>query len=179
MRNANVRDCASIMRYFAFLEQTLKKPNHGLDEFSASQIIGNYRKQNDKFVSLSFNAISSIGPNGAVIHYAPKGDGTASKMNPDECYLLDSGGQYLDGTTDITRCGHFGGKPPTAFQKETYTRVLLGNLGLGRIVWPVESPIAGADMDILARQNLWEVGLDYRHGTGHGVGSYLNVHEGP
>lgn len=119
-----------------------------------------------------------MGPNGAVIHYAPKGDGTARKMNLKETYLLDSGGQYLDGTTDITRCAHFGGDP-TAFQKETYTRVLLGVLGLERIVWPNDSTIAGADMDILARQHLWAAGLDFKHGTGHGVGTYLNVHEGP
>ena len=91
MRDANVRDCVAIMKYFAFLEEELKKPDHGLDEFSGGQKVGAFRKQGDKFVSLSFEAISSIGPNGAVIHYAPKGDGTASKMNADECYLLDSG----------------------------------------------------------------------------------------
>jgi len=103
-------------------------------------------------------------------------------LNNDEIYLLDSGGQYLDGTTDITRTAFFGekqGKKPTDFQKEMYTRVLLGTLDLERIVWPKGKKYAGADMDILARQNLWQVGLDYAHGTGHGVGSFLNVHEGP
>jgi Xaa-Pro aminopeptidase len=93
--------------------------------------------------------------------------------------LLDSGGQYLDGTVDITRTVHFGGKAPTDFQKEMYTRVLIGNLDLERLIWPSNSTISGADMDILARRSLWSVGLDYKHGTGHGVGSYLNVHEGP
>lgn len=102
------------------------------------------------------------------------------KLNNNEIYLLDSGGQYLDGTTDITRTTHFDGeKPPTAFQKEAYTRVLLGNMDLERIVWPAKSRIAGGDMDTLARMHLWQAGLDYGHGTGHGVGSYLNVHEGP
>lgn len=100
-------------------------------------------------------------------------------MNNKEIYLLDSGGQYLDGTTDITRTVHFGGAEPTAFQKEMYTRVLLGVIDLERIVWPSNSTITGADMDILARRRIWEVGLDYRHGTGHGVGSFLCVHEGP
>jgi len=83
MRDANVRDCAAIMKYFAFLEEELKKPDHGLDEFSGSQKVAAFRATGDKFVSLSFEAISSIGPNGAVIHYAPKGDGTAGKMNAD------------------------------------------------------------------------------------------------
>jgi Xaa-Pro aminopeptidase len=100
-------------------------------------------------------------------------------LNNDEIYLLDSGGQYLDGTTDITRTAHFGGKEPTAFQKEAYTRVLLGNLELERIVWPKGAKFAGKDFDILARKYLFEVGLDYKHGTGHGVGSLLCVHEGP
>ena len=126
----------------------------------------------------SFDTISSIGPNGAVIHYKPEKD-TALKLNNNEVYLLDSGGQYLDGTTDITRTTHFCGSEPTLFQKEAYTRVLLGNLDLERIVWPSNSTIAGGDMDILARRHLWEEGLDYKHGTGHGVGSYLCVHEGP
>jgi len=84
----------------------------------------------------------------------------------------------MDGTTDITRTAHFGGKPPTAFQKEAYTRVLLGVLNIERLVWPAGRQ-AGCHMDLLARMNLWSAGLDYGHGTGHGVGSMLNVHEGP
>lgn len=178
MARANVRDCAAIMRYFAFLEEELKKPDHGLDEYSGARRVEAYRTENDRYVGPSFDTISSIGSNGAVIHYKPEKD-TALKLNNDEIYLLDSGGQYLDGTTDITRTGHFGGKAPTKFQKECYTRVLMGTLELERIVWPGDSTICGADMDILARKNLWAVGLDYKHGTGHGVGTFLNVHEGP
>ena len=178
MRNANIRDCAAIMKYFAFLEEELQKPDHGLTEFSGARKVENYRTFGERYTGPSFDTISSMGSNGAVIHYKPSKD-TALKMNADEIYLLDSGGQYLDGTTDITRCGHFGGKAPTAFQKECYTRVLMGTLDLERVVWPNDSDFAGKDFDILARKALFEAGLDYKHGTGHGVGSLLCVHEGP
>ncbi len=117
------------------------------------------RSEGEHFQGPSFDTISSIGANGAVIHYKPEQDSPSlKKMNNDEIYLLDSGGQYLDGTTDITRTEHFhadGSKAPTAFQKEAYTRVLLGNLDLERVVWPSDSTIAGGDMDILARGRLW------------------------
>lgn len=178
MRNANVRDCAAIMKYFAFLEQELKKPDHGLTEYTGARKMDHLRTLGEYHVQPSFDSISSIGANGAVIHYKPEKE-TCMKLNADELYLLDSGGQYLDGTTDITRTAHFGGKAPTDFQRESYTRVLLGTLEIEQIVWPSNTTISGADMDILARRNLWSVGLDYKHGTGHGVGSYLNVHEGP
>lgn len=178
MKAANVRDCAAIMKYFAFLEEELAKPDHGLDEYIGAEKLLAYRAQGELFQGASFDTISSIGPNGAVIHYKPEKD-TALKLNNNEIYLLDSGGQYLDGTTDITRCGHFGGQAPTAFQKEAYTRVLLGTLEVERLVWPADSAQAGMHMDVLARRNLWAVGLDFKHGTGHGVGHYLNVHEGP
>lgn len=114
MRNANIRDCAAIMKYFAFLEEELQKPDHGLDEFSGARKVEEYRTHGEKYVGPSFDTISSIGANGAVIHYKPTKE-DAMKLNADEIYLLDSGGQYLDGTTDITRCGHFGGKAPTPF----------------------------------------------------------------
>ena len=124
----------------------------------------------------SFATISSIGPNGAVIHYEPEKD-TALKMNNKEVYLLDSGGQYLDGTTDVTRTLHF--TEPTAYQREMYTRVLLGNLDLERLIWSKSSRFTGSDMDVLARRPLWDVGEDYAHATGHGVGYFLCVHEDP
>jgi len=117
--------------------------------------VGEYRTVGKGFLGLSFDAISSIGANGAVIHYTAN-EKEALKLNNDEIYLLDSGGQYLDGTTDITRTTQFaGGKEPTAFQKDAYTRVLLGNLDLERVVWPKDGTYHGGDFDILARGHLF------------------------
>ena len=168
------------MRYFAFLEKELRNPDHTLDEFSGARKVESLRTEcpNNLYLGPSFDTISSIGPNGAVIHYKPSKE-TCLRLNNDQIYLLDSGGQYKLGTTDITRTVHLGGKAPTAFQKEAYTRVLMGVIELERIVWPSDISISGADMDILARKALWSAGLDYKHGTGHGVGTLLNVHEGP
>ena len=165
MRQCNIRDCAAIMKYFAFLEEELKKPGHGLNEFNGARKVEEYRTFGDLYKGPSFDTISSIGANGAVIHYKPNLD-DAKALNNDEIYLLDSGGQYLDGTTDITRTAHFGGKEPTAFQREAYTRVLLGVLDLEKVVWPAKSRYAGKDFDILARKHLFEAGLDFKHGTG-------------
>lgn len=130
--------------------------------------------KHDRFVGLSFDTISSTGPNAAVIHYKPEKNSCAI-IDPKAIYLCDSGAQYLDGTTDTTRTLHFG--EPAAKEKETYTLVLKGNIALERILFP--KGVSGFALDTLARQYLWTNGLDYRHGTGHGVGSYLNVHEGP
>lgn len=114
MYACNIRDCAAIMKYFAFLEEELRKPDHSLDEFSGARILDELRTHGDLHQGPSFDTISSIGANGAVIHYKPE-EGTSLKLNNNEIYLLDSGGQYLDGTTDITRTTHFGGSEPTAF----------------------------------------------------------------
>jgi Xaa-Pro aminopeptidase len=111
-----------------------------------------------------------------VIHYHPR-EGISSPVVRDQIYLLDSGGQYYDGTTDVTRTMHFGN--PTQEEKNAYTRVLLGNLDVERLQYPANANIHGGDIDILARRWLWANGLDYGHGTGHGVGYFLNVHEGP
>ncbi|KAH9618011.1 hypothetical protein KSS87_016400 [Heliosperma pusillum] len=114
------------------------------------------------------------GPNGAIIHYKPE-PGSCSVVDPTKLFLLDSGAQYVDGTTDITRTVHFG--DPTAREKECFTRVLQGHIALDQAVFPENTP--GFVLDAFARSSLWKVGLDYRHGTGHGVGAALNVHEGP
>ena len=114
MRACNARDCAALIRYFAFLDKELKKEDHDLDEWKGSEKVNEIRTKGDLHVGPSFETISSIGPNGAVIHYTPSKE-QSLKLNRDEIYLLDSGGQYLDGTTDITRTLHFGGKPPTQF----------------------------------------------------------------
>jgi len=126
------------------------------------------------FVGLSFDTISSTGPNAAIIHYKPE-PGNCATVDPNAIYLCDSGAQYLDGTTDTTRTLHFG--TPTELERKAYTLVLKGVIALEKVVFPKGTN--GLALDTLARQFLWEEGLDYRHGTGHGVGSYLNVHEGP
>jgi Xaa-Pro aminopeptidase len=179
MRTCHIRDCAAVIKYFAWLENELKSnPDTVITEYDGARKVDYFRTEGDYFKGPSFDTISSTGPNGAVIHYKPAKD-TALRLNLNEVYLLDNGGQYLDGTTDITRTVHFGGTEPTAFQKEMYTRVLLGNLDLERLIWPSNSTFAGLDFDAFARRRIWEVGLDYKHGTGHGVGSFLCVHEGP
>lgn len=149
-----------------------------MTEYTAAKKLEEFRKTRELYQGPSFDTISSIGPNGAVIHYKPKKD-TALKMTNKEIYLLDSGVQYLDGTTDITRTVHFGGCEATDEQKDRYTRVLLGVLDLERIIWPSNGPYSGTDFDTLARRHLWAAGVDFSHGTGHGVGSFNCVHEGP
>ena len=151
-----------------------------MTEWTAAEKLEEFRKLQDLYIGPSFDTISSIGPNGAVIHYSPEKD-TAMKMNGREIYLLDSGGQYLDGTTDITRTVHFSGEgtKPTDEQKDRYTRVLLGVLDVERVIWPKNGPYCGADFDILARRHLFAAGLNFNHGTGHGVGHFNGVHEGP
>jgi Xaa-Pro aminopeptidase len=119
-------------------------------------------------VGLSFDTISSTGPNAAVIHYKPE-KGACSIIDPKAIYLCDSGAQFLDGTTDTTRTLHFG--EPTDMERKAYTLVLKGNIALEKIKFP--KGVSGFALDTLARQYLWAYGLDYRHGTGHGVGSYL------
>lgn len=122
----------------------------------------------------SFETISASGPNGAVIHYKPATE-TNRTLCKEEMFLLDSGAQFLDGTTDVTRTVHLGS--PSQYQKECFTRVLKGHVGLASVIFPKK--LKGHLLDTLARKALWEVGLDYLHGTGHGIGMYLNVHEGP
>jgi Xaa-Pro aminopeptidase len=128
----------------------------------------NAGSKNKNFVGLSFNTISSTGANAAVIHYGPQ-RGNCAVIDPKAIYLCDSGAQYLDGTTDTTRTLHFG--EPTELERKAYTLVLKGCIALDKVVFP--SGTNGLALDTLARQFLWEEGLDYRHGTGHGVGSYL------
>ena len=125
-------------------------------------------------MGLSFDTISSTGANAAVIHYKPERD-NCSVIDPKAVYLCDSGAQYFDGTTDTTRTLHFG--TPTELERKSYTLVLKGVIALDDAIFPKGT--SGLALDTLARQFLWHEGLDYRHGTGHGVGSYLNVHEGP
>lgn len=174
MRACHIRDGAALTRFFAWLEDQLVNKKVTLDEVQAADKLEEFRSKQDNFVGLSFDTISSTGANAAVIHYKPE-RGNCSVIKPDAIYLCDSGAQYLDGTTDTTRTLHFG--TPTEAEKAAFTLVLKGNIALDMAVFPKGT--SGFALDCLARQFLWKEGLDYRHGTGHGVGSYLNVHEGP
>ncbi|KIP01838.1 hypothetical protein PHLGIDRAFT_32417 [Phlebiopsis gigantea 11061_1 CR5-6] len=172
-RQSHIRDGAALARYFAWLEEQL---NNGavLNESQAADQLEKYRSELDLFRGLSFTTISATGPNGAIIHYSPDPSDCAI-VKKDQIYLCDSGGQYLDGTTDVTRTWHFG--TPTEEEKRAFTRVLQGHIAIDSAVFP--SGTSGYIIDSWARRPLWEDGLDYRHGTGHGVGHFLNVHEGP
>ncbi|PSS18702.1 hypothetical protein M430DRAFT_19300 [Amorphotheca resinae ATCC 22711] len=174
MRACHIRDGAALIEYFAWLEHQLTVEKAVIDEVTAADKLEEFRSKHKHFVGLSFDTISSTGPNAAVIHYKPE-RGNCSVIDPNAVYLCDSGAQYLDGTTDTTRTLHFG--EPTEMERKAYTLVLKGNIALDVAVFPKGT--SGFALDTLARQFLWENGLDYRHGTGHGVGSYLNVHEGP
>ena len=173
-KQCHVRDGAALCRYFAWLESELIAGNQTIDEVDGADKLESFRCEGDNFRGLSFDTISGSGPNGAIIHYKPEKP-SAALITTDQLYLCDSGAQYLDGTTDVTRTLHFG--IPTAYEKECFTRVLKGNLALERAVFPAGT--SGLQLDVLARLPLWQAGLDFRHGTGHGVGHYLNVHEGP
>ncbi|KAL4784626.1 hypothetical protein BJX76DRAFT_347642 [Aspergillus varians] len=174
MRACHIRDGAALIEYFAWLENELTNKKATLDEVDAADKLEQFRSKHELFAGLSFDTISSTGPNGAVIHYKPE-KGSCSVIDPNAIYLCDSGAQYLDGTTDVTRTFHFG--QPTELEKKAFTLVLKGHIGLDAAVYPKGT--SGFALDILARQHLWKEGLDFLHGTGHGVGSYLNVHEGP
>lgn len=174
MRQCHIRDGAALSEYFAWLEDQLINKGAKLDEVDGADKLEAIRAKHDKFMGLSFDTISSTGANAAIIHYKPE-KGSCSIIDPKAIYLCDSGGQYLDGTTDTTRTLHFG--EPTEMEKKAYTLVLKGHIALERIRFPKGT--TGYAIDVLARQHLWNQGLDYRHGTGHGVGSFLNVHEGP
>lgn len=168
MRACHIRDGAALSEFFAWLEDTLVVQKKTLDEVQAADKLEEIRSKKEHFVGLSFPTISSTGPNAAVIHYQPE-RGNCSVIKPDSVYLCDSGAQYLDGTTDTTRTLHFGN--PTAMEVKSYTLVLKGVIALDTTIFPKGT--AGYALDAFARQFLWKQGLNYRHGTGHGVGSYL------
>ena len=174
MRACHVRDGAALTEYFAWLEYALTVDKLKLDEVQVATKLEEIRAKQELFVGLSFSTVSATGANAAVIHYDPR-PGSCAVVDPAAVYLCDSGGQYHDGTTDTTRTWHFG--TPSAFEREAYTLVLKGVIALELAIFPHKTK--GVALDSFARQFLWREGLNYRHGTGHGVGSYLNVHEGP
>ena len=171
-RAAQARDGAALTRFLHWL--SIEAPAGGLTELSAADRLEQYRRDGGGLVDLSFDSISGAGPNGAICHY--KVDAQSSRpIERDSLYLIDSGGQYRDGTTDVTRTVAVG--TPTDEMRDRFTRVLKGHIALARAVFPEGT--VGGQLDVLARQYLWAAGLDYAHGTGHGVGSFLAVHEGP
>ncbi|KAK9768934.1 hypothetical protein K7432_000060 [Basidiobolus ranarum] len=175
MRQCHLRDAAALISYFAWLEDELiNKGNTNISEVDGADKLEQFRREQADFFDLSFDTISSTGPNGAIIHYKPEKE-TCSIIDKNQIYLCDSGAQYLDGTTDVTRTIHF--TNPTEYERECYTRVLKGHIALDTLVFPQGT--TGYQIDAFSRSSLWKAGLDFRHGTGHGVGSFLNVHEGP
>lgn len=173
-RAAQVKDGVCLAQFFGWLEDQLVFSEALIDEYRAAEKLVNIRRTQRNFMGNSFETISSTGPNAAVIHYAPPIDGS-SMIDPSKIYLCDSGSQFKEGTTDITRTIHM--TNPTQQEMEHYTLVLKGNLAVERLVFPEGT--TGIHIDSIARQYLWSHGLDYKHGTGHGIGSFLNVHEGP
>ncbi|MGQ0741939.1 MAG: aminopeptidase P family protein [Alphaproteobacteria bacterium] len=171
-RKAHIRDGAALTRFLAWFER--EAPKGGLDEIKAAEALEEFRREVKELVDLSFDSISGAGPHAALPHYrVTRSTNRSVRMN--EIYLIDSGGQYADGTTDVTRTMIVG--RPTQEMRDRFTRVLKGHIALALARFPEGTP--GAALDTLARAPLWEVGLDYDHGTGHGVGAFLSVHEGP
>jgi Xaa-Pro aminopeptidase len=169
---AQTRDGAVIARFLHWIDE--EAPKGEVDELIASDKLEALRRQNSELRDLSFDSISGAGPNGAIVHYKSS-EKTNRKLETGTLYLIDSGGQYVDGTTDITRTVPIG--QPTDEMRDRFTRVLKGHIAVATAVFPKGT--RGTQLDSFARRPLWDAGLDYAHGTGHGVGSFLAVHEGP
>ena len=173
-RAAQARDGAAMARFLHWLAG--EGPQGTVTEMAAADHLHQCRRDTGCLRDLSFDTISGAGPNGAIVHYRVSEE-TNRHLEPNSVYLVDSGGQYPDGTTDITRTLWIGPETPPAGVKDRFTRVLKGHIALARAIFPKGT--TGGQLDVLARHALWTAGLDYAHGTGHGVGSYLSVHEGP
>ncbi|KAM5146856.1 xaa-Pro aminopeptidase 2-like [Mantella aurantiaca] len=172
LRNCHIRDAVAVIEYLVWLEKNV--PTNTVTELSGAHYVDGQREKQAHCKGPSFETISAGGLNAALAHYSATNE-TNRQLTVNEMYLVDSGGQYLDGTTDITRTVHWG--KPTAFEKEAYTRVLMGNIELSRLVFPPQT--SGRVIEAFARQALWEAGLNYGHGTGHGIGNFFAVHEWP
>ena len=172
-KNAHLKDGISLTKYFYWLEK--QEYDKKFNEFFVAKKLEDLRRENNGFFSLSFPTISAVGGNGSIIHYKPS-EKDCDRLKKGQLYLCDSGGQYYGGTTDVTRTVYLGKKPKKEFIK-MYTLVLIGHLNVSMIKFPIGTK--GYQIDSLARCPLWANGIDFNHGTGHGVGSFLNVHEGP
>ena len=171
-RNAHIRDGVSITKFLCYLKNNKDLTKE--TEISLAEKLFKYRKNNKLFHSLSFDTISAVGKNAALPHYRVS-KVSDSKIRSNSIYLVDSGGQYYDGTTDITRTVVLG--KPNQEQIDRFTRVLKGHIKLATHIFPKGTK--GTDIDYLARESLNEINCDYGHGTGHGIGSFLSVHEAP
>uniref|UniRef100_E6VLU0 Peptidase M24 n=1 Tax=Rhodopseudomonas palustris (strain DX-1) TaxID=652103 RepID=E6VLU0_RHOPX len=171
-RAAHRRDAVALARFLAFIDA--EAPKGTLTEIDAVEALETFRRDTGALKDVSFPTISGTGPNGAIVHYRVTRKSNR-RIQPGDLLLIDSGAQYQDGTTDVTRTIAVG--PPSAEMRDRFTRVLRGHLAIARAVFP--DGTTGAQLDTLARQFLWQAGIDFEHGTGHGVGSYLSVHEGP
>lgn len=171
IKAAHIRDGLALTKFLCWL--AAQRPGT-VNEIAAEDVLLEFRKTAPGFLYPSFPSISGAGPHGAIVHYRATKESNRILGNG-ELYLIDSGGQYFDGTTDVTRTIAIG--TPTADMKKHFTLVLKGHIGLAQAVFPQGTH--GGQLDILARQHLWAAGLDYDHGTGHGVGAFLGVHEGP
>ncbi|KAM8952833.1 xaa-Pro aminopeptidase 2 [Pelodytes ibericus] len=172
LKNCHVRDAVAVIQYLIWLEKNV--PAGKVNEDNGARYVDQLRERQAYFKGPSFDTISAGGLNAALAHYRATNE-TNRLLTVNEMYLVDSGGQYLDGTTDITRTVHWG--KPTNLEKEAYTRVLIGNIELSRLIFPPQT--SGRVIESFARRALWEIGLNYGHGTGHGIGNFFSVHEWP
>jgi Xaa-Pro aminopeptidase len=171
-RTAHRRDAVALTRFLAWIDR--EAPKGSLTEIDAVEALETFRRDTGALKDVSFPTIAGTGPNGAIVHYRVTRKSNR-RISPGDLLLIDSGAQYQDGTTDVTRTIPIG--EPTAEMRDRFTRVLRGHIAIARAVFPEGT--TGAQIDVLARQFLWQAGVDFEHGTGHGVGSYLSVHEGP
>jgi Xaa-Pro aminopeptidase len=171
-RAAHRRDAVALTQFLAWIDR--EAPSGALTEIDAVEALESFRRDSGALKDVSFPTIAGTGPNGAIVHYRVTRK-TNRRIAPGDLLLIDSGAQYEDGTTDVTRTIAIG--EPTAEMRDRFTRVLRGHIAIARAVFP--DGTTGAQIDTLARQFLWQAGIDFEHGTGHGVGSYLSVHEGP
>ncbi|MCP3476221.1 aminopeptidase P family protein [Bradyrhizobium sp. CCGUVB1N3] len=171
-KTAHRRDAVALARFLAFIDR--EAPSGKLTEIDAVEALETFRRDTGALKDVSFPTISGTGPNGAIVHYRVTRKSNR-RIARGDLLLIDSGAQYEDGTTDVTRTMTVG--EPTAEMRDRFTRVLRGHIAIARAVFP--DGTTGAQLDTLARQYLWAAGVDFEHGTGHGVGSYLSVHEGP
>ncbi|MBE6058602.1 MAG: aminopeptidase P family protein [Clostridium sulfidigenes] len=172
IENAHIKDGVAMVKFIKWVKENVN--NEEITEISAAEKLKELREEGEDFIDISFDTIAGYGPHGAIIHYKASEE-SSLKLQPKGLFLVDSGAQYLDGTTDITRTIALG--ELTEEEKEDYTLVLKGHLNLSTAIFLEGTP--GCSLDVLARRALWSKGLDFKHGTGHGVGYLLNVHEGP